>query len=265
MKNLKLAGTMALIATIFLTVTKSLMAQSDQSLENLEKKRAEIVEQMQKIPKEVEDTRRQEVLAGGNPDKVYFYSVEVTNASANDFDSVSGIVAGFVQQIGLGNACVDLRATGSFFHGVVLEHGTVGIVLQTTIPEEKFQDLQSAVCRGRANCKTTITSRAVSLSEISVANYGFAPHDHKVHPEVMKTFKIKADSRLPMFSNACVSGKYQDSWNDAASTPKSRKYMVDLGLDISQARTLGLLDANNEELWTFGFPSQSRNATGTTK
>ena len=181
-------------------------------------------------------------------------------------DSLSGIVAQVLKSTPFGKGfenCIDLRTLGSSSSssgGVsVLNRGTVGVLMNERISDEALDEIKYQLCgvwykRMFSSCGVSIDVEEVRSDQVSMVATGFAPHDHKPHPEFDHARPLQNNQKLPQFSKGCQTGKYEDSWNNAASTVTSKKYLRSIGIDLNQARTLSLRNQDGTEFWDFGFP-----------
>ena len=200
--------------------------------------------------------------------KVFKYRIELTEVPVEDGAGASRVVAQVLGEIQSGQGlkdCIDLRTLGLHASDVI-HSGTVGVLMNERISAEALDEVKDRLCgvwykRAFSDCDVNVEVEEINLDQTQIVARGFAPHDHKPHPELDVTRSPSPNQRLPRFSEGCKTGSYQDSWNNAASTSESRKYLRGLGIDLDQTRTLDLSQRDGTGVWSFGFPRRDQ-ATG---
>lgn len=190
------------------------------------------------------------------PELLYKVGFTIKNAKSDGFDDVGQRVATQLQkQKTLAAGCVDLRSLGSASGGGNWS-GDYTLMTHAKPSAKELAEFTKAICMDYLGCTVTPSVTEYDIAKLAVAAY---PHGDAHSHKRTEPVSMHLDGKLPKFSASCESGKHQDSWNDAASTPEARAYLQKIGIQISQARTLSLTDAKTgDEIWTFGFPDHQR-------
>jgi len=156
-------------------------------------------------------------------------------------------------------ACIDLRSgssssTGSFENRDFTTRLTVEVLMNEPFANEFTKSVQDKVCRfSGKDCSVTSSFVSEAISALSINLWFQEKGSRKI------TLSNQDLSNLPMFSNACVSGHHEQSWNDAAGTKNARAMLKQLGVnaeEFKKVRTLGI--EGSEIKHTFGFPYHKR-------
>ena len=201
-------------------------------------------------------------------ESIFRYRIKMAEVPFNGdvSDSLSGVVAQVLKSTPFGKGfenCIDLRtlgSTSSTSDGLsILNSGTIGVLMNERISREALGEIKDRFCGGWlkrmfSSCGVSIDVEEVRLDQLNMVAVGFAPHDHKLHPEFNHARSLRTNQKLPQFSKGCETGNHNHSWKNAASTVASKKYLQSIGIDLNQARTLNLRKQDGTEFWDFGFP-----------
>ena len=136
------------------------------------------------------------------------------------------------------NHCIDLRTTGSstsyYSYEPLLRHASVVLLSSKNIERDTEDQIKRTLCReSLGTCSATLSTQSFPISQIIT----------RALPTI-----------LPQFSKACATGRYSDSWNDAAGTDVAKDFLESMQIELSSIRTIGLKTITDEYLFTFGFP-----------
>ncbi len=202
-----------------------------------------------------------------NAPRVYMYTIDISNAA--DPGMQNAITERIAKALGKSSAqCVDLRMLGSSNSGELLNKGSAGIVMNAPLSAKTMTAIRRAVCAQKnklpkefiseadkaqtlaaiQKCRVKISMKSSKLSETKVAFTEVKDGDSKT-----TSYSLEDKPYLPQMSEACNSGKRQDSWNDAGSTQGARLLIAGTN-GAAKFNTFGLTGDGID--WTFGFPSK---------
>jgi len=148
------------------------------------------------------------------------------------------------------NHCIDLRTTGSstsyYSYEPLLRHASVVLLSSKNIERDTEDQIKRTLCReSLGTCSATLSTQSFPISQIILSVQGLGYND---------SFTRALPTILPQFSKACATGRYSDSWNDAAGTDVAKDFLESMQIELSSIRTIGLKTITDEYLFTFGFP-----------
>ena len=201
-------------------------------------------------------------------DRAYVYTFDYTNAaSPGSDDALTGRVAKTLGKYS--ESCVDLRSQGMKSTGDLVTDGGVGIVTNAPLSQRALNAIKRSICAQKnelpkdfvadaANaavlgmipkCHAKVSMKSASLSQSKLAIHSDVDGQGEVKTDQVSTSEL---SGLPQFSEACTTGKYDDSFNNTAST-QAAQIIVAGNFGAEKFNTISL-QADNLS-WTFGSAS----------
>lgn len=198
-------------------------------------------------------------------DRVYIYTFDFTNAaSPGDSDALTGRVAKTLNKYS--KSCVDLRSQGMKSTGDLVIDGAVGIVTNAPLSQRAQNAIKKSICAQKKDlpqdfvknldnaavltaipkCQAKVSLKSASLAQSKLAIHSTLEEQGNSVTDEVSTTQL---SELPQFSDACTSGKYDDSINKTASSQEAQLLVA--GNFGSQKFDSISLRADNLD-WTFG-------------
>lgn len=199
-------------------------------------------------------------------DRVFVYTFDYTNAVApGEKDVLTSRVAKTLGKYS--KACVDLRSMGEKTKGDVITDGGVGIVTSEPLSQKAINAIKQSICSHNlsksylsnsanadsiaalSKCKATFSMKSSALSSTKLAIQ--TPLDEQ-GSSVRDEVSTRLIDHLPQFSDACTTGKYDDSFNNTASTNEAR-LLVASSFGNKKFNTISIQSDNLN--WKFGSAS----------
>jgi hypothetical protein len=196
--------------------------------------------------------------------RVCLYKIDHQGHYPKDLDThwSSEMTAKFLKENNLVGTCVDLESLGagnSYNEKETQINETVGFLTNQPLTLKQQDMLKSQLCEGAdRDCKATITFQCEAIAGLSI-NATPRGEFPRYDPSHSQNSKIGQLSKLPQFSEGCLTGKY--SKTDAASSKDARDLLKRIGINISKASDLTLMSPDGERFWNFGDLDHKRDET----
>lgn len=226
--------------------------------------------------------------------KITIKNAEFKSYNGPENDVMSSRVAQVLKAENQSGDCVDLRSSSSSRQMkkdyLKINEEDVSILYNGQLPENVTEKIKEVVCELAGNqCGASVsftceknedlvfqhdvlsskqlnkeirdlteTLEAGNLSDLRKAELNKQLDEKWLEKNKRVQVPVGQVKKWPTFSNACTTGKHEDSWNNTASTEESRKLLKIAGVNISDVRSLDLRFKNsNKQFWSFGFPDHS--------
>jgi hypothetical protein len=193
--------------------------------------------------------------------QIYLYKVHVKNANEMlngyfESDMVTSKASAAIKQ-NQPEAFIDLHLRFRETDDRNLVDGTVEVLMNSKMNDTVFAALKSKICEDDSgSCKVDIKEEVYDVNELSLVTELEPLITRPTPPKTQHLLEGKG--MLPKFSEGCDTGKYEDSFNNSASTPEAKKYISDAGVYPKTTWEMSLNKKDGTELFRFGHLKKSK-------